>query len=550
MFNLKSEINKSMQWKKLEKLAKKMRKIEMRDMFEKDNKRAEKYSLNLENMLVDFSKNRIDDKVFKALISLAKKAKVQNKINEMFEGKKINITENRAVLHVALRNKENTPIYVDGENVMPEINRVLAKIKDFSEAVRLGKFVGYTGKKLTNIVNIGIGGSDLGPKMAVEALKKYMPKEMNCYFISNIDGTACAEVLNKVDPETTLFIVCSKTFTTIETLTNARTCRKWLVDALGEHATSKHFVAVSTNAKEVEKFGIDVENMFEFWDFVGGRYSMWSAIGLIIAIAVGYDNFEKMLSGANAMDNHFKTADLDKNIPVVLALISIWYNNFFGIRNHVVVPYDQYLTYLPAYLQQLIMESNGKYVDLNNRFIKYQTSPVIFGGAGTDVQHSFFQMLHQGTSFVPCDFIIPAISHNEMGEHHEILLANILAQSEALMMGKTTKEAAEELKAKGLSKDEVNKLKKYKTFKGNRPSNTIIFKKIDPFALGMLVAMYEHKTYVEGVVWNIASFDQMGVELGKQLALRILPELQGNKDDVKHDCSTSALIGLIKRLRK
>lgn len=550
MFNLKSEINKSMQWKRLEKLAKKMRKIEMRDMFAKDDKRAEKYSLKLENMLVDFSKNRIDDKVFKALLSLAKKAKVQNKITDMFEGKKINITENRAVLHVALRNRENTPIYVDGENVMPEINKVLAKIKDFSEAVRLGKFVGYTGKKLTNIVNIGIGGSDLGPKMAVEALKKYMPKEMNCYFISNIDGTACAEVLNKVDPETTLFIVCSKTFTTIETLTNAKTCRKWLIDALGKHATSKHFVAVSTNAKEVEKFGIDVENMFEFWDFVGGRYSMWSAIGLIVAIAVGYDNFEKMLAGANAMDNHFKTADLDKNIPVVLALISIWYNNFFNVRNHVVVPYDQYLTYLPAYLQQLIMESNGKYVDLDNRFIKYQTSPVIFGGAGTDVQHSFFQMLHQGTSFIPCDFIIPAISHNEIGEHHEILLANILAQSEALMMGKTTKEAVEELKAKGLSSEEVNRLKKYKTFKGNRPSNTIIFKKIDPFALGMLVAMYEHKTYVEGVVWNIASFDQMGVELGKQLALRILPELQGNKDDVKHDCSTTALIKLIKGLRK
>ena len=550
MFNLKNEINKSIQWKKLEKLAKKMRKVEMRDMFEKDDKRAEKYTLELENMLVDFSKNRINDKVFKALIALAKKAKIRNKIMDMFEGKKINITENRAVLHVALRNRENTPIYVDGENVMPEINAVLAKIKSFSEAVRLGEFVGYTGKKLTNIVNIGIGGSDLGPKMAVEALKKYMPGEMNCYFISNIDGTACAEVLNKVDPETTLFIVCSKTFTTIETLTNAKTCRKWLIDALGEHATSKHFVAVSTNAKEVEKFGIDVENMFEFWDFVGGRYSMWSAIGLIIAIAVGYDNFEKMLSGAFAMDNHFKTADLDKNIPVVLALLSIWYNNFFNIRNHVVVPYDQYLTYLPAYLQQLVMESNGKYVDLDNRFIKYQTSPVVFGGAGTDVQHSFFQMLHQGTSFIPCDFIIPAISHNEIGEHHEILLANILAQSEALMMGKTTKEATEELKAKGLTADEVNKLKKYKTFKGNRPSNTIIFKKIDPFALGMLVAMYEHKTYVEGVIWNIASFDQMGVELGKQLALRILPELQGNKDDVKHDCSTTALIRLIKGFRK
>ena len=550
MFSLGKEINKSMQWKKLEKLAKKMRNTEMRDMFAKDNKRAEKYSITLENMLVDFSKNRIDDKVVKALVSLAKKAKLRNKIMEMFEGKKINVTENRAVLHIALRNRENTPIYVDGENVMPEINKVLAKIKDFSEAVRLGKFVGHTGKKLTNIVNIGIGGSDLGPKMAVEALKKYMPKEMNCYFISNIDGTACAEVLNKVDPETTLFIVCSKTFTTIETLTNAKTCRKWLVDALGEHATSKHFVAVSTNAKEVEKFGIDVANMFEFWDFVGGRYSMWSAIGLIIAIAVGYDNFEKMLAGANEMDKHFKSADLDKNIPVVLALISIWYNNFFGIRNHVVVPYDQYLTYLPAYLQQLIMESNGKYVDLDNKFIKYQTSPVIFGGAGTDVQHSFFQMLHQGTSFIPCDFIIPAISHNEIGEHHEILLANILAQSEALMMGKTTKEAADELRAKGLSSTEVNRLKKYKTFKGNRPSNTFIFKKIDPFALGMLVAMYEHKTFVEGVIWNIGSFDQMGVELGKQMALRILPELQGNKDNGKHDCSTIALINTIKGFRK
>lgn len=550
MFGLKKEINKSLQWKKLENLAKKMRKVEMREMFAKDKKRAEKYSISLENMLVDFSKNRIDDKVFKALISLAKKAKVQNKIAEMFEGKKINTTENRAVLHVALRNKDNTPIYVDGENVMPEINKVLAKIKDFSEAVRLGKFVGYTGKKLTNIVNIGIGGSDLGPKMAVEALKKYMPKEMNCHFISNIDGTACAEVLNKIDPETTLFIVCSKTFTTIETLTNAKTCRKWLIDALGEHATSKHFVAVSTNAKEVEKFGIDVENMFEFWDFVGGRYSMWSAIGLIIAIAVGYDNFDKMLSGAFAMDKHFKNSDSDKNIPVILALISIWYNNFFNIRNHVVVPYDQYLSYLPAYLQQLVMESNGKYVDLDNKFIKYQTSPVIFGGAGTDVQHSFFQMLHQGTSFIPCDFIIPAISHNEIGDHHEILLANILAQSEALMMGKTTKEAMEELKAKGLSDDEVNSLKKYKTFKGNRPSNTIIFKKIDPFALGMLVAMYEHKTFVEGIIWNINPFDQMGVELGKQMALQILPELQGNKDNGVHDCSTASLIKVIKGFRK
>ena len=550
MFGLKKEINKSKAWKRLEKHAKEMRKVEMRDMFEKDAKRADKYTISLDNMVVDFSKNIINDKTLNYLLGLAKETKLPQKIEQMFSGNKINITENRAVLHIALRNRDNTPIYVDNNDVMPEINRVLYKIKDFSEAVRLGNFKGYTGKKLTNIVNIGIGGSDLGPKMAVEALQQYMPKDMKCYFISNIDGTACAEVLNKVDPETTLFIVCSKTFTTIETLTNAKTCRKWLIDALGEHATSKHFVAVSTNAKEVSKFGIDTNNMFEFWDFVGGRYSMWSAIGLIIAIAIGYDNFEKMLAGANAMDKHFKSTDLAKNIPVVLALLSIWYNNFFGIRNHVVVPYDQYLTYFPAYLQQLIMESNGKFVDLNNEFIRYQTSPVIFGGAGTDVQHSFFQMLHQGTSFVPCDFIVPAISHNEIGEHHEILLANILAQSEALMKGKTVKEAANELRAAGKSKEEVNRLRKYKSFKGNRPSNTIIFKKIDPYALGMLVAMYEHKTFVEGVIWNIASFDQMGVELGKQMALQILPELQGDKNDGEHDSSTSALISLIKGLRK
>ena len=550
MFGLTKEINKTRAWKKLEKHAKKMRKVEMRDMFEDDAKRAEKYTLSLGNMTVDFSKNRICDRTFSYLQLLAKEAKIKEKINQMFNGDKINTTENRAVLHLALRNRGNTPIYVDGKDVMPEINRVLAKIKDFSEAVRLGRFVGHTGKKLTNIVNIGIGGSDLGPKMAVEALKKYRPKEMNCYFISNIDGTACAEVLNKVDPETTLFIVCSKTFTTIETLTNARTCRKWLVDALGEPAVAKHFVAVSTNAAEVAKFGIDTANMFEFWDFVGGRYSMWSAIGLIIAIAAGYDNFEKMLAGAFEMDKHFKTADLSQNIPVVLALLSIWYNNFFGIRNHVVVPYDQYLTYLPAYLQQLVMESNGKSVDKNNEFVKYQTSPVIFGGAGTDVQHSFFQMLHQGTSFVPCDFIVPAISHNEIGDHQEILLANVLAQSEALMKGKTVQESAAELKASGKSKEEVARLKKYKSFKGNRPSNTIIFKKIDAYALGMLVALYEHKTFVEGAVWDINSFDQMGVELGKQLALKILPELQGNRQNSEHDSSTNALIALIKRLRK
>lgn len=550
MFGISREINKSRAWNKLNKYARKMQKVEMVDMFAKDKNRASRFSLDLDNMHLDYSKNIIDPKAMLYLLALANKADLKNKIEQMFEGRKINSTENRAVLHVALRNRDNHPIYVDGQDIMPEINRVLGKIKDFSEAVRLGSFTGHTGKKLTNIVNIGIGGSDLGPKMAVEALRRYHLKGMNFYFISNIDGTACAEVLNKLDPETTLFIVCSKTFTTIETLTNARTCRKWLIDALGEPAVAKHFVAVSTNAEEVSKFGINVDNMFEFWDFVGGRYSMWSAIGLIIAIAAGYENFEKMLDGAHAMDEHFRNADLASNMPVILALLSIWYVNFFGIRNHVIVPYDQYLSLLPAYLQQLVMESNGKSVDRDNNFINYQTSPVIFGGAGTDVQHSFFQLLHQGTSFVPCDFIVPAISHNEIGNHHEILLANILAQSEALMKGKTINQAAEELKSKGMSAKEIANLKKYKTFKGNRPSNTIIFKKIDAYALGELVAMYEHKTFVEGIIWNINSFDQMGVELGKQLALKILPELQGESNPDVHDASTNSLIALIKSLRK
>lgn len=549
MFGLSHEINKTRAWKHLEQHARRIRNVQMKDLFASDANRVAKYSLQLEDMFVDFSKNRIDDKAAAYLQALAKKAKVKQKIEDMFAGKKINKTENRAVLHVALRNRSNEPIYVDDVDVMPEINKVLNKIKSFSEAVRLGQFRGYTGKKLVNIVNIGIGGSDLGPKMAVEALRKYIPSDMNCYFISNIDGTACAEVLEKINPEETLFIVCSKTFTTIETLTNAKTCRKWLVDALGEHAVARHFVAVSTNAAEVSKFGIDTENMFEFWDFVGGRYSMWSAIGLIIAIAVGYENFEKMLSGAHAMDVHFRTAEISKNIPVILALLSIWYNDFFGMRVHAVIPYDQYLKYLPAYLQQLVMESNGKSIDLENKDVAYQTSQVIFGGAGTDVQHSFFQMIHQGTSIVPCDFIIPAISHNEIENHHEILLANVLAQSEALMKGKTIKEAAAELKAAGKSRLEIAKLKKYKSFKGNRPSNTILLKKLDAYALGMLVAMYEHKTFVEGVIWDIDSFDQMGVELGKQLALKILPELTGVENS-NHDGSTANLIDLIKRLRK
>lgn len=550
MFGRRFEVSNLKSWKHLEKCYKKFGKAEMREMFAKDPQRAEKYSLKLGNMVFDYSKNRINDRIRNALLMLAKERKVDEKIEAMFAGEKINQTEKRAVLHVALRNRANTPIFVDGKNVMPKINEVLGKMRKFSEAVRLGEFTGYTGKKLTNIVNIGIGGSDLGPKMACEALRRYWAKDIKCYFISNIDGTACAEVLNKINPEETLFIVCSKTFTTIETLTNAKTCRKWLVDALGEHAVSKHFVAVSTNAKEVGKFGIDVENMFEFWDFVGGRYSMWSAIGLSIAIAVGMDNFDKMLDGAHEMDMHFKNAGFADNIPVMMALLEIWYRDFFKFGSVAVIPYDQYLKYVPAYLQQLVMESNGKSVNNEEKFVKYNTSPVLFGGAGTDVQHSFFQMIHQGTSIVPCDFIIPAISHNEIGDHHEILVANVLAQGEALMRGKTSTEAYEEMIKAGKSKEEAVALKKYKSFPGNRPSNTFVFKKMDPHALGMLIAAYEHKTFVEGVIWNIDSFDQMGVELGKQMALSILPELQNNASSIRHDSSTENLIKLIKDLRK
>ena len=541
---------KNKAWNELEKLYKKYEQEQMKDLFANDKKRAEKYSVSLENMLVDYSKNRINDDIMKALFALADECKLHEKIEDMFSGKKINKTENRAVLHTALRNIQNTPVYVNGRDVMPQINAVLQKMRDFSEAVRLGKFTGHTGKKLTNIVNIGIGGSDLGPFMATEALKSYWAKDIKCYFISNIDGTACAEVLNHLNPEETLFIVASKTFTTIETLTNAKTCRKWLVDALGEHAVAKHFIALSTNNEEVEKFGINPDNMFEFWDFVGGRYSMWSAIGMIICIAIGFDNFEKMLAGANAMDRHFRYTDFEHNIPVILALIGLWYNNFYNVHRYCVIPYDQYLNYLPNYLQQLDMESNGKSITLDNKKVNCATGPVLFGGAGTDVQHSFFQLLHQGTEFVPADFVIPAISHNEIGNHHLILMANILAQSEALMKGKTVEESAEELKKSGKSDEEIEKLKYYKSFSGNRPSNTIILRKIDPYTLGMLVAMYEHKVYVQGVIWNINSFDQFGVELGKKLALNILPELEGRAAVAEHDCSTKLLINHINKIRK
>lgn len=543
-------LNKMKYWKKLLSHYKSCKKIEMRDLFDKDKDRAQEFTIKFENMVFDYSKNRVLSKTMRYLFELARECGLSEKIEEMFKGEKINVTEKRSVLHIALRNRKNKPIYVDGKDVMPQINAVLAKMKKFSDAVRFGEFRGSTGKKLTNIVNIGIGGSDLGPVMAANALQKYWAKDIKCYFISNIDGTACTQVLAEVNPEETLFIVASKTFTTIETLTNARTCRKWLVDVLGEHAVSKHFVALSTNKEEVAKFGIDTENMFEFWDFVGGRYSLWSAIGLPVAIAIGMDNFEKMLDGAFAMDKHFANTEFEKNIPVILALLGIWYNNFFSFKRHGVIAYDQYLKYFPSYLQQLDMESNGKSVDIEGNHVKYSTGPVIFGGAGTDVQHSFFQLIHQGTDPVPCDFIIPAISHNEIGDHHEILVSNALAQCEALMRGKTVKEAAEELAKSGKSKEQVNYLKKFKAFDGNRPTNTIILKKVDPYTFGMLVAMYEHKVFTQGVIWNIDSFDQFGVELGKQMATKIMPELHGTLHPLEHDSSTLALIKEIRKLRK
>ena len=528
---------------------KRFNKTTMNELFDKETNRAEKYTIELEDLIFDYSKNRFDDKVLSALLNLAEEHNLKNRINDMFTGKKINVTENRAVLHTALRNFSDTPIYVDNVDVMPEIRRVREKMKTFSEAVRNGTFRGFTGKKLTNIVNIGIGGSDLGPYMVTAALKKYWAKDIKCYFISNIDGTACAEVLNEVNPEETLFIVASKTFTTIETLTNARTCRDWLVKALGEQAVANHFVALSTNTKAVAEFGINTDNMFEFWDFVGGRYSLWSAIGLSIALAVGYDNFEALLKGAEAMDNHFLTAPLDKNIPVIMALIGIWYNDYYNIHRYGVIPYDQYLKFLPSYLQQLDMESNGKSVRLDNKKITdYATGPALFGGAGTDVQHSFFQLLHQGTEPVPVDFIIPAVSQNENGKHHEILLANILAQAEALMKGKTVEEAAAELKAAGKDEATIEKLKLNKSFDGNRPSNMFIINRLTPYNLGMLIAMYEHKVYTQGVIWEIDSFDQWGVELGKQLALKILPELESGVT-AHHDSSTTRLINKVRAIR-
>ena len=536
-------------WKELEKQYAETRSAHMRDMFAKNPRRFEEFSVSAGDLFLDYSKNRIDRKTMDLLIELAKETGVEAARDKMFAGEKINITENRAVLHTALRNQSDEPVYVDGKNVMPQIREVLAKMKTFSEAVRNGEWKGATGKEITDVVNIGIGGSDLGPVMVTEALKHYQKDNLHVHFVSNVDGTHMVETLKSLTPETTLFCVASKTFTTQETMTNARTARAWLVGALGEDAVAKHFVALSTNTEEVKKFGIDTNNMFAFWDWVGGRYSLWSAIGLSIAVAVGFDNFAELLAGAYDMDVHFKTAPLDKNIPVILGLLGVWYHNFFGAEAYAVLPYDQYLHRLPAYLQQADMESNGKGVTRNGVPVHYTTGPILFGEPGTNGQHSFYQLIHQGTHLIPCDFIIPAISLNETGNHHPILISNVLAQAEALMRGKTAQEVRAEFEAKGEPEEKIEKLLNHKIFSGNRPSNMIVVPQITPRTLGKLIAMYEHKIFVQGVIWNVNSYDQWGVELGKQLAGKILPEILEAKPVSTHDSSTNGLIAKIGELR-
>ncbi|UEG53948.1 glucose-6-phosphate isomerase [Mucilaginibacter daejeonensis] len=521
----------------------------LKDLFTADKQRFEKFSVFFEDLLFDYSKNRIDEKGIALLIQLAKECSLNEAIDAMFNGEAINMTEGRQVLHTALRNRSDNPVYVDGKDVMPEVNAVLAHMKEFSEAVISGAWKGHTGKEITDVVNIGIGGSDLGPVMVTEALKPYKTR-LNLHFVSNVDGTHIAETLKKVNAETTLFLIASKTFTTQETMANAHTAREWfLSQGAAEADVAKHFAALSTNAAAVEKFGIDTQNMFGFWDWVGGRYSLWSAIGLSIALSVGYDNFEELLGGAHAMDNHFKDTELEQNIPVIAALLGIWYNNFFGAESQAILPYDQYLHRFAAYFQQGDMESNGKYVDRNGEVVDYQTGPIIWGEPGTNGQHAFYQLIHQGTKLIPADFIAPAQTHNPVGEHHTLLLSNFFAQTEALMNGKTYDEVVAELKAAGKSEEEIDALAPFKVFEGNRPTNSILLKKITPRSLGSLIAMYEHKIFVQGIIWNIYSFDQWGVELGKQLAGKILPELRTADEVTTHDASTNGLINQYKEWR-
>lgn len=519
---------------------------DIRLLFEKDSQRFEKFSVLQNDLLFDFSKNLMDDETLALLVQLAKECNLEQAIKAMFEGQAINETENRAVLHTALRNFSGEPFYVNGENVMPLVQKSLQHIKKFSAQVISGEWKGYTGKSITDVVNIGIGGSDLGPVMVTEALK-YYKNHLNVHFVSNVDGTHIVEALKGLNPETTLFLIASKTFTTQETMANAQTAKSWFLDGGSEQKdVAKHFVAMSTNERGIRDFGIDPENMFEFWDWVGGRYSLWSAIGLSIALAVGYENFEKLLQGAHEADVHFKNTEFEQNIPVIMALLGIWYNNFFDAESYAILPYSQYMHRFPAYLQQGDMESNGKCVDRNGRRVNYQTGPIIWGEPGTNGQHAFYQLIHQGTKLIPSDFIAPAIHTNPVGEHHELLMSNFFAQTKALMEGKNAAEVKEELSAGGKSEEAVNKLLPYKIFEGNRPTNTILMKELSPFTLGKLIAYYEHKIFVQGVVWNIFSFDQWGVELGKQLAKGILPELKTSRIVDSYDASTNGLINQFK----
>ena len=537
-------------WQALQKHFDEMKDVTIADLFAKDGDRFSKFSATFgDQMLVDYSKNRITEETLAKLQDLAKECDLAGAIKSMFSGEKINRTENRAVLHVALRNRSDTPILVDGKDVMPEVNAVLEKMKTFSEAIISGEWKGYTGKAITDVVNIGIGGSDLGPYMVTEALRPYK-NHLNMHFVSNVDGTHIAEVLKKVNPETTLFLVASKTFTTQETMTNAHSARDWFLKAAGdEKHVAKHFAALSTNAKAVGEFGIDTANMFEFWDWVGGRYSLWSAIGLSIVLSIGFDNFVELLSGAHAMDKHFSTTPAEKNLPVLLALIGIWYNNFFGAETEAILPYDQYMHRFAAYFQQGNMESNGKYVDRNGNVVDYQTGPIIWGEPGTNGQHAFYQLIHQGTKMVPCDFIAPAITHNPLSDHHQKLLSNFFAQTEALAFGKSREVVEQEYRDQGKDPATLDYVVPFKVFEGNRPTNSILLREITPFSLGALIALYEHKIFTQGVILNIFTFDQWGVELGKQLANRILPELKDDKEISSHDSSTNGLINRYKAWR-
>ncbi|WP_291099253.1 MULTISPECIES: glucose-6-phosphate isomerase [unclassified Empedobacter] len=537
-------------WNALEKHFQTIQHTSIKELFAQNSNRFEEFSIQYPSLLVDYSKNRINAETIQLLVDLAKEMDVDTAIQQMFEGDVINVTEKRAVLHTALRNRSNEEVLVDGKDVMPQINEVLDQMKSFSEKVISGEWKGFSGKEITDVVNIGIGGSDLGPVMVTEALKHYKTR-LNIHFVSNIDGTHLAETFKEINPETTLFIVASKTFTTQETMTNAFSAKEWFLNSDAQEAdVAKHFVALSTNAEGVANFGIDTANMFQFWDWVGGRYSLWSAIGLSIALAVGFDHFEELLEGAHEMDLHFKTETLDQNIPVVLALLGIWYNNFFGADSVALLPYEQYLSRFAAYFQQGDMESNGKYVGRDGKKVDYETGPIIWGEPGTNGQHAFYQLIHQGTKLIPADFIAGANSLNVLGDHHAKLLSNFFAQTEALAFGKDEETVVAELEKAGKSKEEIDFLTAFKIFEGNRPTNSILYEVLTPKVLGNLIAMYEHKIFVQGVIWNIFSFDQWGVELGKQLANVILPELENDEQVTSHDASTNGLINAYKYWRK